>query len=140
MHTLCTLDRRCDVCATTCAPVQVPVGHIIAPGAQLAELQAALRSEHDFLVAKDRDLAASLLEGRSDLTAAHLAGVTYGRDGLGGAYGGAPRAAAGPLAGAEVTDLGDSWLQGETDTEKAAAGGAESQPQKRARADPVLRS
>lgn len=91
---------------------------------QLVALRANLQRELDFCDRKSKDLRA-LVKAESPLTDAAVLGVTYGSNGLGGCYGGAPRARCSMLdgvwdcrsdiateldTGSEATDLADSWL------------------------------
>lgn len=91
---------------------------------QLAALKGNMQRELDFLDRKTRTLKSSA-QRDAPLSDSMLAGVTYGRSGMGGSYGGMPRARQSMLdgvwdyrsdveteldTGSEATDLLDSRL------------------------------
>lgn len=91
---------------------------------QLAALKVNLHRELEFCDKKTKDLE-QMAKRKANLTEAVLMGVTYSRNGLGGSYGGMPRARQSMLdgvwdyrsdvetefeTGSEVTDLADSWI------------------------------
>ena len=106
------------------ACVQVPWGALMSQE-QLATLKSNLQREVEFCERKCEDLRA-LVARDAPLTADAMAGVTYDARGLGGTYGGMPRARPSMLdgvwnyrsdvdteddTGSEATDLADSLFE-----------------------------
>jgi hypothetical protein len=102
---------------------------------QLSALKSNLQRELELCDKRSKELQTLVKEGQP-LTDSAMQGVTYGLNGLGGSYGGAPRARHSMLdgiwdhhsdvdtandTGSEATDLADSWLLGDEDAAEVQA-------------------